>query len=484
MENIKTEKIKVRSNPRKDFGDLTELACSIEEHGILEPLLINKDFVLICGERRLRVAKRLSMSIVPCEFIAVENEAEIKLVENIHRKNLNPIEECNAFNSMYGKGTSVDNLAKKIAKPKLYIERRLALLDLDAFVKNALIEGKILLGHALLLAKFPKQDQAKKLKEITRDNYSVQDARERIADRNFELKDACFNLTPCKGCKSNGGEQAILYDIGNELRNYCLDPKCYMYREREWVEIEKKKLKELDIKIVISADLEKHVSWKEVSEYDKEEHKNCEKGIMFKKDYSGRIKKVEVCIGHKMKGKTGSNSIQQITKDRKQKLEEKIQLFKQDLLAETIDIKTAPGSKEAKIITFVKLTQGQSAAVEEAYKVLNINYRSGKNLINALLKCKPSKLDEAITLISNEDLYIMDLEELVPLARSVKMDFKIDFVINKEFLTLHTKDQLKALVKELKIKKTEKIDTKAGLITTILAAKIKRKVPKVMGGLE
>lgn len=123
---IETNKIVPKSNPRKDFGDMNELVASIKEHGILEPILVTKENELISGERRLRAAAILNIEKVPIKILetdSVTNE-EIKIVENLQRKDLNPVEEGEAFQK-YIKETkkSEEHLAKRLGKSVDYITR-------------------------------------------------------------------------------------------------------------------------------------------------------------------------------------------------------------------------------------------------------------------------------------------------------------------------------------------------------------------------
>ncbi len=158
---IGIEKIVVKSNPRTDFGDLTEMAASVQQKGIIEPLVVKKvndnKFELIAGERRLRAAKAVGLESVPVSVYSGDESdiEEIKVIENIQRKDLNPFEEGVAFKRLMDESKmSVETLSEKVSKPKIYVERRLAILGLCDQAKKSVFDGKLLLGHALLISRF------------------------------------------------------------------------------------------------------------------------------------------------------------------------------------------------------------------------------------------------------------------------------------------------------------------------------------------
>ena len=132
---IEIKNIVVKSNPRTDFGDIDELAASVKAKGVMEPLLVKKlddgKVELIAGERRLKAAKAAGLKKVKYTYFEGDDTEieEAKLEENMHRKDLNPVEEAKAFQKYIDTTKrSIDTLAQKISKPKLYVERRLELL--------------------------------------------------------------------------------------------------------------------------------------------------------------------------------------------------------------------------------------------------------------------------------------------------------------------------------------------------------------------
>jgi ParB family chromosome partitioning protein len=159
MVYVEIERIKAfPGQPRKNFNDqsLKELAESIRQEGLLQPLLVKKDetrpdgFELIAGERRLRAARLAGLKKVPVVVKKVdEREALImSLIENLQREDLNPIEEAQAFAEMVHKfKLSQEELAQKTGKDRSTIANSLRLLKLPAEMQESLARGRLTPGH-------------------------------------------------------------------------------------------------------------------------------------------------------------------------------------------------------------------------------------------------------------------------------------------------------------------------------------------------
>lgn len=152
--------------PRKKFDEssIAELADSIREYGILQPILVyeeNNEFFLIAGERRLRaskVAKRSSIKAIVVD-IKPDKLREMALIENIQREDLNPIDLALSYNALIKDyNITQDELAAKVQKSRPQITNTLALLKLPQKVQNLLIEGKISQGHAKILVNLNEKD--------------------------------------------------------------------------------------------------------------------------------------------------------------------------------------------------------------------------------------------------------------------------------------------------------------------------------------
>lgn len=157
---VKLSKIEPnREQPRKHFGEeeLQELAASIKQFGVLQPLLVKKNgeyYEIIAGERRWRAAKLAGLKEVPVivrEYTEKEI-VEIALIENIQRENLNPIEEAIAYRRLMTEfNMKQEELAERVAKNRSTISNAIRLLKLNEKVQNMVIEGKLSSGHARTL---------------------------------------------------------------------------------------------------------------------------------------------------------------------------------------------------------------------------------------------------------------------------------------------------------------------------------------------
>jgi ParB family chromosome partitioning protein len=194
--NVEIDKIRPNPNqPRKDLSEesLKELANSIREHGILQPLIVAKiekptergqqvEYELVAGERRWRAAQMAGLPHVPVIIrdSAAGEKLELALVENIQRENLNPVEAALAFKQLQEEfGLRHKDIAQKVGKSRTTITNTMRLLTLPPKVQEAMITGKISEGHgrALLLAR--PSAQMSLFQTIIRNNLSVRQAEDR-----------------------------------------------------------------------------------------------------------------------------------------------------------------------------------------------------------------------------------------------------------------------------------------------------------------
>jgi len=142
--------------PRSSFGDqdLTELATSIQEHGIIQPLIVTRagqGYQLIAGERRWRAARLVGLATVPVliKDVAPVEMLEIALVENLQRADLNALEEAVAYNQLAEEfGLTQEQIAQRVGKSRVAVSNTLRLLKAAEAVQDALLAGKITEGHA------------------------------------------------------------------------------------------------------------------------------------------------------------------------------------------------------------------------------------------------------------------------------------------------------------------------------------------------
>ena len=168
---IEIDKIKPNPlQPRKVFDNesLQELAASIQEHGLLQPILVYEDmdnsdeYFLIAGERRLRASKISHKESIKAIIVDVQEEKlrELALIENIQREDLNPIDLAQSYKELIEDyGITHEELAKKLSKSRTQITNTLRLLELDKNVQKYVLENKISQGHAKVLVALPKEQQ-------------------------------------------------------------------------------------------------------------------------------------------------------------------------------------------------------------------------------------------------------------------------------------------------------------------------------------
>ncbi len=174
------------SQPRLNLDEerLEELAASIREHGILQPVLVRpfgKGYQLIAGERRLSAAQRAGLLKVPAVIRDVPDESllELALIENIQREPLNPIEEAQAYqNLMDATKGSQEQVSEKVGKDRSTIANSLRLLKLPSAVKLLVAEGKISPGHAraLLASSASPSEMTQIANSIVEKGWSVREA--------------------------------------------------------------------------------------------------------------------------------------------------------------------------------------------------------------------------------------------------------------------------------------------------------------------
>ena len=196
-----------RFQPRLSFDEqgLNELASSIKEHGIIQPLVLRKvgdKYEIIAGERRYKASYIAGLSEVPAVVINLnDNEsAEVAIVENIQRKDLSPIEEAKSYKKLLDRGyLTQDELAGRMGKTQATISNKLRLLNLDDEVQNALLNNKISERHARSLLRLEdKETQKEILHRILDERLNVKDTEiliNNILDGNKEGFIPVSNLT-------------------------------------------------------------------------------------------------------------------------------------------------------------------------------------------------------------------------------------------------------------------------------------------------
>lgn len=156
-----------REQPRKNFSDeaITALAESIRDHGMLQPILVRPmedgSYRIVAGERRWRAARMLGLDEVPVNIKEMTDTeaAQLALIENLQRENLNPVEEAMEFKELIEKyGMTQDAVAKTIGRSRSSVSNSMRILALPDRILNMVEDGELSLGHAKALLSFENED--------------------------------------------------------------------------------------------------------------------------------------------------------------------------------------------------------------------------------------------------------------------------------------------------------------------------------------
>jgi ParB/RepB/Spo0J family partition protein len=241
-------------NPRRTFTGIEELADSIGQHGVIQPITLrpmpgigSNLLMIVVGARRYRAAKLAGLPAIPAmvrELSDVE-ALEIQLVENLNRPDVHPMEEAEGYQRLLesrDRPYTVEEIAAKVGKSKGYVYGRMKLLALCPAAREAFYKEEISASVALLLARIPNHElQEKALEdvledEVTGEPMSLRDAQEhlvsqytlRLADAPFDRKDP--ELVPsagaCTTCPKRSGAQPELFTEAKSA-DLCLDPGCF-----------------------------------------------------------------------------------------------------------------------------------------------------------------------------------------------------------------------------------------------------------------
>jgi ParB family chromosome partitioning protein len=242
---------KLKSNPdqpRKRFeeSELEELAASIREHGIIEPIIAEADgegrYTIVAGERRFRAAKLAGLTEAPVivRSYSANERMLITLTENVQRSDLNPIEEAEGYKKlMEFTGLSQDEIAAKVGKNRSTVANSLRLLKLPEAVRQSLERGELSPGHARsLLAVSGEKDRNTLYREILEKGLSVREAEKRAGILNGRAKEP------------GEGEAEVL---GKERPA----PEGAAKRPPELANMEEKLIEKFGTKVAIAGDLDK-----------------------------------------------------------------------------------------------------------------------------------------------------------------------------------------------------------------------------------
>ena len=159
------------NQPRKTFNEdkIEELAASIKEHGIIQPIVVrkkSKGYEIVAGERRWRAAMKAELAQVPCLIRELDDEQNmlIAIIENMQREDLNPIEEAEGLHQMISTfGMTQEQVSKSVGKSRPYITNSLRLLKLPEYIRESIADGKLSAGHGRTLITLTDEEARKNL---------------------------------------------------------------------------------------------------------------------------------------------------------------------------------------------------------------------------------------------------------------------------------------------------------------------------------
>ena len=246
-----------KEQPRKMFDEeaLEELAASIKEHGVIQPLLVvkkDKHYEIVAGERRWRAAKMAGLKKIPVVVKELSHREimEISLIENIQREDLNPIEEAQAYQSLLKEfDLTQEEIAQRVGKSRTAITNTMRLLKLDEAVQEMLINRQLSSGHARALLGLESSDEQYDLAtQIIENHLSVRETEERVR----QLNEPAQEVPPKEPALNDAVEEQkrLIYEEYEEVLKKVMRTKVHIKNSRKKdkgkIEIEYYSLEELE----------------------------------------------------------------------------------------------------------------------------------------------------------------------------------------------------------------------------------------------
>ena len=206
FEHLNIETINIEGGIRKTLekGPLDELVASIKQHGILQPVVVEPSnegqYKLQIGSRRMAAAEIIGLEKVPAivldEQLDAEKSLAIMLVENLHREDIDPIDEAEVFATLKDMGTKVSAIARLVGKERTYVSHSMRLLKLHPKVRAAVRQLAIPREHALALLRLESEQQISLMEEIMEKNLTMVETRDRV--RELLGKELKWKLVPIR----------------------------------------------------------------------------------------------------------------------------------------------------------------------------------------------------------------------------------------------------------------------------------------------
>ncbi|CAM5535526.1 Nucleoid occlusion protein [Thauera mechernichensis] len=252
---IPLSKIVVGNNPRRFFdpAKMNELVSSIREKDVIQPILVrplNDGFEVVAGGRRYTAAKLAhgddyEIPVVVRDLTDAEAE-ELALIENVQRSDMSPAEEAEAAAKILARcDGDREDAAKRLGWTRSTLDKRLALMNCAQAVRDALVERKIKLGHAELIAGLSKDKQEGVLNALLKapELVSVAELKVQIQKLANALSAAIFDKTDCAGCPHNSGNQQALFGEAVD-DGHCTNRDCWNAKTDQALEAKRESLKD------------------------------------------------------------------------------------------------------------------------------------------------------------------------------------------------------------------------------------------------
>ena len=217
----------IQRNPRQprekfDTAELENLAASIREHGVIQPLIVSPgrggSYTLIAGERRLQASRKAGLKTVPVVIRSATDQQllELALIENVQRADLNPIEEAEAYQNLAKEfKMSHETIASRVGKSRVAVTNTLRLLDASAAVKQALVDGRISEGHARAMLSLSAKAQEALLNQILNLDYSVRTTE--LMARKYSGQKPVFKKKSGRSPNVNDVERRLQTSLGTKV---------------------------------------------------------------------------------------------------------------------------------------------------------------------------------------------------------------------------------------------------------------------------
>jgi len=246
---------------KTDQIGLDELTESVRQKGVLQPIIVrpvkdNGHYEIIAGFRRYRAATAAGHETIPAVIGEFDDEAalEVAITENSQREDVNPIDEALGFKRMLDAGSELETVAARIGRPVSYVIGRVKLLGLCKEAQQAVVDGKISLGHAQVLLRLRSKAEQKSFlgSIITGDRghgITVEAAKAIVRNHSLALKSAPFNTEKCATCAYRSGNQAVLFPELTDT-DECSDPACFHKKTMVFYEAKAKEKEDEGFRVI------------------------------------------------------------------------------------------------------------------------------------------------------------------------------------------------------------------------------------------